>query len=872
MKTLATILPINTMIQHCKQFSSYLWGRWDVLHGDQTTRDLDDRRAILPITEDRRSKISQILPNEMMDMGAYNPSLVVMVSLLPLLAVLTSFGWTMDNRWLKLSAFIGAGFPSFVLVILTAIVMRSCRERVLNIASAIGIGYVLPLTGLLMSKMGVGLDAGAMQRFSTALMVLGGLLAVLGIVSFISARAREPLGLAFRFVIYAVGGIVVSGAIHPVLIFPTCLVLGSFASIQMVKRWDKERAAKMIAGSNRFGGESNGLLLTSHIPARHDQARRCKADTTPLFFIGRSQAELYERGDVFAADRDLPILASVDDLSQHLVIFGKTGKGKTVFILNRLQTQCIAMRKGGMIYIDPKSDGALKFKHLPNYTVIRPTVRDRLSGAVIDQGVNINLIEGIEVGKVTETLASVAGCVNNTDKGGNGNAQYFIDGAKIVGYHAEVLLFWSIETYKYQNSLNNETGKKIPWARNMAGLRKMYNYIAQYDHKNRAMSMITPIVDYIYDHGPAAGRNETLNATIEWVRNELPKLVVSEETWSSIISTGQQFFSHIMNDADLISWANCAESEVDIGQAFYGQCFGIHLPIRHGTAGEMAMALIRYRLNQIVRSRSDDWREKDPLATPVWLIIDEAQEVINAQDAKILSMGRSVGLYMWLATQSEAALRAKLNEVMTESVLNNLLSFVALDIDHQTFEVIQEKIGKCRRKKKSGFTPAIDFEQNAHLIANSPVFDRTHPGAGRYWDHLGALGAGLPVPDRYTMRNPMTGRSYGASYEESMDFFSDQNLFPEMIVGEGGEEQFILEDADFNVLKSGQGSALVSINRGGEARRDMVKLTPFPIPSLEEFQHMQDYFNRTGMWPEEALSMKNPDESARFTTTNRSAV
>lgn len=864
MKTLAAILPMDQMVQKAKIFGNYLWGRWDVPHGKETTRDLEDKRAILSVTDDRRSKVSQILPHETVDMSVYNPALVVMVSLLPVLAVLTTVGFAFDNKYVRGSLFLALSLPSMISAGLVGWILRQCRERVVHVVSALGFGYALPLFGFMLSKIGSGVSLdtldGMWQRFSMAFYILAALIALLGTISFFNARAREPLGLTLKFIFYGAGSIVVAGAIHPVLIFPTCLILGSFAAVQMVRRWDKDRAAEMLSMGHEFGGEGSGMHTLTHIQARKDQAARCVADKTPLFFIGRSQAELYDRGDVFAADRDLPVLASVNDLSTHLVIFGGTGRGKTVYALNRLQTQWMAMKQGGMIYIDPKSDGALKFAHLPNYTVLRPTVRNRLTGEVVTKGVNVNPIQGIEPGKVTDILASVSGAVNNIESS-SGNAQFFIDNAKSLAFHAEQLLFWYIETQKHQVAIGNEnaaTQKKWHW--NLADLRKMINYIAEFNPKNRSMSFITPIVEYIHEHGPAAGRDETLNTTMTWFKTELPTISGPDnDTWKSVVSQALQWFAPLMGDDDLISWATCAESEADIAQAFYGQCFGIYLPLKHGAAGEITMALLRYRINEIARRRNDDWRTLDPNATPVLMVIDEAQEVINRQDNKILSMGRSIGLYMWLATQSEAALRAKLNEVTTETVINNLLSFICFDVDNQTFEVIQEKVGKCWKKQKRMHSAAIDYEQNALAMAKSPMFDREHPGAGRYWDHLGAQGAGIPLPEKIEYRSHATGQVRSGNFEENMGRFAEKHMFPDLIVGEGNEEKYILEAADFNVLKRGQGSALVSINRGGEPRRDMVKLTPFPVPTIEEFWFMQAYFQRTGMWPEEVLS-KNPDD------------
>ncbi|WP_448670424.1 TraM recognition domain-containing protein [Pseudoxanthomonas mexicana] len=870
MKTLSQFMPLEGMRDRAAEFGRYLWSRWDVPRGSETTRDLDDQRGILPVTEDGRSKISQILPHEAMDMSVCSPVLVVMAALLPVLALLTAVPASFDPGLMRSTAFLVLAVPAVIGAIAITWLMRQCRELMTNIALTFGIGYALPLFGLwLMKAVGKSSALSIVQQFERVFIVLAGLLVVMLIVSWFSSNAKAPLGVLTKFVLGAIGAVAVAAILYGPLVFPVCLLLGAFAPVLMIKRWDKARAARMLSMGNEFSGEGAGLQTTTHVTARKEQAENCLADRSPTFYLGRSLGELYDRGDVFAADIGVPMLMSVTDLSTHMVVFGQTGSRKTVGALNRIQTQWMAMGCGGMIYIDPKSDGAMKFAHLPNYTVIRPSVVDRLNDQnVIEQGVNINLIEGIPPGKVADILADIGGAVSGSQGGGD-NAQFFINNAKTLAFNAEHLLYWAIESQRHLKAIGKESvDEPMHWAWNLADLRRMVNFIAEYDPSDRQNSLLTPVIEFIADNAPCAGRNKSLNAALDYVRVELASQASKDSnSWKSIVSQCTQWFAPLMNDEDLLAWATCTTSDVDIGRALYGQCFGIYLPLRYGKAGELAMALLRRRISIMMRARKEDWRTSDPNATPVLVVIDEAQELLNRQDGEILSMGRSLGQYMLLATQSEAALRAKLNEVTTDTVLNNLLSFIAFRVDQQTFEVIQEKVGKCWKRNKKSHGAAIDFEQNARAMAKSPVFDREHPGAGGYWDHLGAQGAGIPVPARVEYRSHNSMQSLAGTFDQSMDHFASHHLNPQLIVGQGQEEKFILDAADFNLLSRDDGNALVFINRGNKPRRDIVKMTPFPIPSLTEFNAMRDYFATTGMFPEEAKSMVGNGDHHHDTST-----
>ena len=847
MKAISAFMNIEPLLKRCKEFSAYIWGRWDVPHDEWVPADLRDKTAILPFTKDRRSIVSQVLPHELLDLGFYNPVLVWLVGWLPALAVLCAIPMAITSEGPRAIAWATFGATSLVGAIFITWLMAQCREKLWTIFKTLCVGYLLPLVGMFVSMTaprGDNVDLSAiLTQLTQKLGLIGVVLAVAVllwfVISYALPRASKPLSNAIRFGCFGALFITVAAILHPVLAFPACVLVAALAPIRLTQLWDMEPKQWQMALGTAMNGEALGKLMTGHIRARHDQAVRASKDPTPLFTFGTSTGALYEKGDVFAADRGLPLVASLYDISTHMLVVGGTGRGKTLYALNRITTEWMAMNQGGMLFIDPKGEGALKYKHLPGYRVIAPTVRDALTNTIVSQGVNVGLIQGMEPGTVCQVLAEVGGV--GKDSKSQGNAQYFINNGLNVGFHAEQLLWWTIKTHEHQVKIGRkDANAKINWRWTLHDIAKMVDLLAKpFDKSGRHdAEILTDMIETVQEWAPIPRNNPVLARTISFIKSELPVLQASEETWSSIVSTVKQWFTPLLNSNDLLSWAMCEQGDVDMGDVLHGAKFGLYLPLRYGTAGVMAMALIRRRIAMDMRKRPDNWRELDPTATPVLFVFDEFQELINLQDLEILSMGRSLGNWMVMATQSEAAIRQKLGDTATEALMNNFLSWMAFDVDLGTFLMLQKKVGKCWRKQLKGSAVAVDLDATTDAIASHPAYDLEHPNAGRRWDHMAAEGVGLAVPQQVAYRNAITKDSRNESFNESMNSFADNNLLTPFVTKGGSEEQEILDIADFNLLAKGEGDALIQINRGGVPRRDIVKMTPYHIPTVEEFNDL----------------------------------
>lgn len=834
MKTLANFLPIKAMIQRSKEFSEYFWDRWDAPKGEWVPADLRDRRPQMSSTEDGRSIASQILHHEMLDQSQYNPVLVALLVLLPFLAVVMAIPEA-------LSASKGIETLTTVIALATVSVIAwllfQNREEAGTVFKTVGLGFFVPMIGLAASKVGSQVLFSMATKLWLLFLVAGALFLILLLMSVVAPRAKESLSATTKFLSVGVAFLIAASIIHPALAFPACLVLGSYAPMLLVRKWDQDSSDVRLSMGITLNGEQNGRLTHAHIEPRREQAEACARDKTQTMLLATSTGELYDRGDHYAADVGLPMLISQSDLSTHILIIGETGSGKSYRCLNRFITEQMAINESGILYIDAKGEGPLKFSHLPGYTLVRPTERNRTTGEVIHKGVNIGLIQGMAPGSVCDVLAEVGGV--KADAQQSGNAQFFINHARNLVFNAEQLLWWMIKAHENKNKVEGTSATRH-WTWSLAGVLKMTNLLADTSKDANGRRMIEDIADFVDKWALVGSRDDVLNQALRFARSGVLSIAEeAKEAWGGIVGQAQQWFTPLMNSNDLHAWSTCEVGDFDMGQVMHGAHVGLYLPVKYGTAGVMATALIRRRISLAMQERPDNWRELDPTATPLLMVFDEFQEIINTMDLKNLSMGRSWGLWMVMATQSIAAIENKLGKEATQSALNNFLSVIAFRVDESSYEFIQRRVGKCFRKKKRGYGAGIDHYQTLELMTNLPTQDWDHPSFNARWEHMAASGAGRPVPERVQSRNQANMTSRTLDYEETMKYFAQNNRLTHFVQAEGSEEQYILDMAVLSMLSKGHGNAFMQINRGGVARRDIVKMNGYPVPTAEQFNALR---------------------------------
>lgn len=279
------------------------------------------------------------------------------------------------------------------------------------------------------------------------------------------------------------------------------------------------------------------------------------------------------------------------------------------------------------------------------------------------------------------------------------------------------------------------------------------------------------------------------------------------------------------------AWADTEEG-VDILQVLYGKKVGINIGAT-GPTERIIIKLIELRVDKAIRQRADidldihdTWRDKYPDQTPVYKVVDEAQDVVSPMDEKIIAIGRSLGLRMIFATQSiEALARAlKLNDTGLTSFLSNFLNYTVFATSHATYEYIQKKVGQAtKRKVPVAMEASVDYERGLEMYERSVFRDPSHPYASVYQDLDRRGGARIQIT-----RRGMKGFN-GLARKVPINEMEERNYFS---IEAGAEyvEEFILGMAQMTENLQMEGRALMVLKRAGHPWIDFVKL-PYISPS-----------------------------------------
>lgn len=831
MKTLSMLIPIKSMRQRAEAFALYILGRWDVPQGGAVP-DLADKRGLMGTTPDGRRISGLLLVEDNIDNSIYNPVVAVLAGLFPLLTLLIAVpkAFKMGDNLIGMLTVISMALVAGLVWFFNQNGVTKGR-----IFGVVALGYLVPLLafGMIGST-----SSNAAQLLTNPLAVLGGAigralmvagvgLVVLWVISFFSPKAKEPLSTMMGIILLGGFGVLFLSALSPVLRYPACYALACLAPWWLVKQWKNDRGQILAGQGNLFTGEGNGTLLSAHIKPRIQQYEQAFKDTSPTIYIGEATGILNRRNDPYAPDEGLPIVMSANDSSTHILVLGETGSRKTAGFIRPYVVQWMLKKCGGVFLLDGKNDLALEFVGIPGYQVITPSTINRETGEVLVTGTKIALLQGMQPGLVSETLSKVMG--GDKDKGSKETGSFFTNNALTLGRHAENLVWWLVRTeegMRKSGEVPMETPRQWHWT--ISDVLQMINMLADTSKDDAKRRKIEPWLGMLSDHCPVADRDRVLNAAISYAEKDVLVLAAAENTWSNIVSTVKQWYEPLLAHHELIDWAECESSdEVDLSKLLFGGNVGVYLPLQYGKAGEMACALLRQNVADLIRKRPKDWANV-PGAKPLLVVMDEAQELLNPGDLKLLSMGRSQGCHMLSATQSIDALVERLGENATDALVVNYLSRICLRSSHATYQFMQEKLGKVNKPIRMGTGQSIDYCSTVISMLNSPMMDWEHPYHSRKWEHQVSQGAlsVLLSPKGNSKLDYVSRQKELAEYVSHTDYVTTGKF----------QESWLLDDADFAALSKAEGYAVVSVMRGGQPRRDLVQLKMMYRIPVELFQ------------------------------------
>jgi hypothetical protein len=462
-------------------------------------------------------------------------------------------------------------------------------------------------------------------------------------------------------------------------------------------RWLDAAAAGSAEGAawSVAGGSSWAARLEN---ARTLQMTEAANDTSPMLVLGTALGLMAARGDPLAPSVGLDMGLSLNDLTQHLLVFGGTGAGKTAGVLRPLARQIGTLQSVGLVVLDGK--GSLPgevAKFVPEMTIIDPSGRA------------MSLVEGLSPTEIVATVADILG-------GAAGKDRFFEESAAALMRFAAVLA-------------KHDGGGS--WS--LAGIW--------------TIAREGPSADLIEN---ADLTNAELREAVGFFTKDWPK--VEPEVKSSILATLRAWYTTITGHPDTLKWAETAanRSDADLTLPLRGGRIGILAPAhRYGPAGPVVMALLKARIFAAIRDRAD--RGMGEGETPVVLIVDEAQEVVTKQDALMLGIGRSLRLAIVAATQTVEGIEAKLGAPDAAQYLTLFGSVIALqNRSGRTAQAMAERFGAAFRPVLESVpgVPTVRGAVVAQRASGRLAAIRTQPGialtlgfgqGGRFRDLLGAI-------------------------------------------------------------------------------------------------------------------------------------
>lgn len=528
-----------------------------------------------------------------------------------------------------------------------------------------------------------------------------------------------------------------------------------------------ELEAQALVEGNLYlaaGGENWAALAENARAEQVSLAIQEEERGTPVVTMGTTTGLLAARGDLYAPSGGHPYAFSRTDLHTHLLVFGGTGSGKTSGVLRPLARQVAEWNATGMVVLDGKGALPSELRSLPGMRVIRPD----------DASIRVSLLGELEPEQVVNTIVEIM--EGKETKG----ERFFVDAASALLRRAAVLAqaaggdFWTLS----------------------------------------AIGHIAADAEFRYQAVEAAPQgmddDPVFQDALGYFKSEWQPL--DERTRSNVLATAMTWISQITATRELLAWAQTPESEdnANILEPLRGGRIGILVPAyRYGRAGAVVTALLKARIYAGLKSRADDgWPEG---ATPVVLIIDEAQEVATEDDAIMLTIGRSLGLAMVAATQTIEGVEEKLTRTVSDKWLNVFGNLVALPgRSFRTDQFVANRLGKvwgARFDRVEGMN--VRDAMKSETLTGAFAASRTQVSLRRW------IGPAL-----YRMGDVRRGR-----FTSTLGRLLGSNAAEGKSVSVVGVHDLV-DASEVGTLLAEPNTALVVGHRARVPRRDVVRLAP----------------------------------------------
>lgn len=806
MKILQPFLSLSGLAERAVAHAHKIVERWDVPHAVEVDgklvpvpADLDDRTPRMWGLGDGR-RITSVLTLDELATGGPNPAMPLIIGLIPFATLLL---FVLPPSFSPLAA--------LVFALGAALTWRVAGFKVAAVAAILSnlpiYGQALHERAVLMARAQPGGSFGGMQFhsapdaawhppiFSSVFQLFSGMLgpliiglmvlfAVVLLIVILSSDKnklqqnqqyqpkRKGLVHTGRSFLLLLAVVVVS------LIASSRLPICAYIPMVIFPAWYVRRECtaylrQLAAMDHYFPGESL-IRSDTHVNARLKQAINAVADRSPYITLGTATGTLTAQLDGFAPDAGMPVGLTFDDLSQHMLVVGEPGSGKTSCVLRPLIKQYVDAKAGGMLVLDGEKGLPAEVKGLPGYICIDPSV-------------DLGLIEGLEPADVVRALASVGSHFKS--KAGSGEKAFFIATASTMIFHCSTIL----------KALVQASIDEYEW-----NLHCLYNLMINLNANPRKEG--ERLTSLLANFSSAIANDDLLLANaLTYVVSAIPGL--ASDTRSNIWATVQSWFDPIFQHPELVRWTHITHG-VDIAKIDTGGLFGVSLPeVRYGEAGLLVTSLTKERVFNIVRRRVTN---PSPGQKKILIVADECQNVIGDSDEKFLPIARELGGLVVYASQSIDAFKARISgEKAANAFLATFKSQVMLRASEESINWLVSRLGTTLRPTWKGPSAAINYVASLDSLAAASISDVAHEGTPLYRS-LRRQGAG-----QFKYGN-LYGRDYGHVDDLHVQALTTVEFEEKPLISLGEADSHLAEPF----------IAIVQVQRGNVRRRDFVQLTP----------------------------------------------
>lgn len=822
MKILQPFLQLSGLAERAVAHARKIVERWDVPHEVEVDgqmvpvpADLDDRTPRMWGLADGR-RITSVLTLDELATGGPNPAMPLLLALIPLSTLLF---FVLPLSFLPLGG--------IVFALGAALTWRVAGFKVTAVAAILSnlpiYGQALHERAVLMARAQQGGSFGGMQFhsasdaawhqsiFSSVFQLFSGMIGpfvvafivlvvvvlfLVAIINFFSGdknqlqqnQQNQPkrkgivhTGRSFLFLVAVVVGSLWASVYLPICAYLPMVIFPAW----YVRRERTAYLRQLAAMDHYFPGESL-IRSDTHVIARLKQAINAVADRSPYITVGTATGTLTAQLDGFAPDAGMPVGLTFDDLSQHMLVVGEPGSGKTSCVLRPLIKQYVDAKAGGMLVLDGEKGLPAEVKGLPGYICIDPSV-------------DLGLIEGLEPAEVVRALASVGSHFKS--KAGSGDKSFFIATASTMIFHCSTIL----------KALVQASIDEYEW-----NLHCLYNLMINLNADPRKEG--ERLTSLLANFSSAIANDDLLLANaLTYVVSAIPGL--ASDTRSNIWATVQSWFDPIFQHPELVRWTHITHG-VDIAKIDTGGLFGVSLPeVRYGEAGLLVTSLTKERVFNIVRRRVTN---PSPDQKKILIVVDECQNVIGDSDEKFLPIARELGGLAVYASQSIDAFKARISgEKAANAFLATFKSQVMLRASEESINWLVSRLGTTLRPTWKGPSAAINYVASLESLAVASISDVAHEGTPLYRS-LRRQGAG-----QFKYGN-LYGRDYGHVDDLHVQALTTVEFEEKPLISLGEADSHLAEPF----------IAIVQVQRGNVRRRDFVQLTPMfgfePAPVTAE--------------------------------------